>query len=100
MRPSVFSIEKLGRTAQMSIEIDDWRRGRRPPASPSTLPPAEYELLRLLSVNAGRVVSFDTLLDRIWPGRAIADKNLVRIFVKQLRDKLGDRADDSDLDLQ
>ncbi|MDD9998977.1 MAG: response regulator transcription factor, partial [Rhodospirillaceae bacterium] len=54
----------------------------------------EYELLRLLSVNAGRVVTFDTLLDRIWSGRASADTNLVRIFVKQLRDKLGDRASD------
>ena len=54
----------------------------------------EYELLRLLSVNAGRVVTFDTLLDRIWSGRASADTNLVRIFVKQLRDKLGDRAGD------
>ena len=41
----------------------------------------EYELLRLLSVNAGRVVSFDTLLRRIWEGRERADANLVRIAV-------------------
>ena len=53
----------------------------------------EYELLRVLSLNAGRVVPFDTLLDRVWAGRSGADANTVRIFVKQLRDKLGDRAD-------
>ena len=52
----------------------------------------EYELLRLLSVNAGRVVHFDTLLRRIWDGREGADANLVRIFVRTLRRKLGDDA--------
>ncbi|MXY57635.1 MAG: response regulator [Gammaproteobacteria bacterium] len=58
------------------------------------LTPIEYELVRLLSLNAGRVVPFDTLLSRIWSGRTGADANRVRVFVKQLRDKLGDRADD------
>ena len=53
----------------------------------------EYELLRLLSVNAGRVVHFDTLLRRIWDGRKGADANLVRIFVRTLRAKLGDDAE-------
>ena len=54
----------------------------------------EYELLRLLSVNAGRVVHFDTLLRRIWDGREGADASLVRIFVRTLRRKLGDDAED------
>ena len=42
----------------------------------------EYELLRLLSVNAGRVVHFDTPLRRIWDGRDGADADLVWIFVR------------------
>ena len=58
------------------------------------LTPTEYELLRLLSVNAGRVVRFDTLLRRIWDGRDGADANLVRTFVRTLRAKLGDDAQD------
>ncbi len=53
----------------------------------------EYELLRLLSINAGRVVHFDTILRRIWEGRDGADANLVRIFVRTLRAKLGDSAE-------
>ena len=53
----------------------------------------EYELLRLLSVNAGRVVHHDTLLRRIWGGRSGADANLIRIFVRTLRRKLGDSAE-------
>ena len=52
----------------------------------------EYELLRMLSVNAGRVVHHDTLLRRIWSGRARKDANLLRIFVRNLRRKLGDSA--------
>ena len=54
----------------------------------------EFELLRLLSVNAGRVVHFETLLRRIWDARPSADANLVRIFVRTLRAKLGDSAED------
>ena len=53
----------------------------------------EFELLRLLSISAGRVVHFDTLLRRIWDGRDGANANLVRIFVRTLRRKLGDSAE-------
>ena len=52
----------------------------------------EYELLRVLSLDAGRVVTFDTLLGRVWAKRENADANLVRIFVTTLRRKLGDSA--------
>ena len=52
----------------------------------------EYELLRVLSLDAGRVVTFDTLQRRVWPKRESADANLVRIFVRHLRRKLGDDA--------
>ena len=52
----------------------------------------EYELLRVLALDAGRVVTFDTLLRRVWAKREKADANLVRIFVRGLRRKLGDDA--------
>ena len=52
----------------------------------------EYELLRALSLDAGRVVTFETLLRRVWAKRGNADANLVRIFVRNLRRKLGDSA--------
>ena len=56
------------------------------------LTPTEYELLRILSLNAGRVTTSETLLDRIWAGRSNGDTKVVRAFVKQLRQKLGDDA--------
>ena len=52
----------------------------------------EYTLLRVLSLNAGRVVPYDTLLRQVWGGRGYAGPNLVRIFVRNLRRKLGETA--------
>ena len=53
----------------------------------------EYELLRLLSLNAGRVTTYETLRQMIWSERdAAGDMDLVRNFVKKLRAKLGEDA--------
>ena len=52
----------------------------------------EFELLRALSLDAGRVVPTDTLLRRLWSGRKREGTNVVRTFVANLRRKLGDDA--------
>ena len=57
---------------------------------PVELTATEYELLRALSVNAGRVVTHDALLRRVWGRREDAGVQAVRNFVKKLRRKLGD----------
>ncbi|MDE2781888.1 MAG: response regulator [Gemmatimonadota bacterium] len=49
----------------------------------------EYELLRVLSVNAGRVVTRDVLLRRIWGMGAGRKTEALRTCVKKLRRKLG-----------
>ena len=54
----------------------------------------EFELLRLLSVNAGRPVSYETLLRRVWDGWDAGEPGAVRAFVRKLRRKLGDDAAD------
>ena len=50
----------------------------------------EYELLRALSMNAGRVSTYESLLRQVWGERETTDTQLVRNFVKKLRRKLGD----------
>ena len=50
----------------------------------------EYELLRVLSLNAGRVVTYDALLRKVWNGREAGELDVVRNFVKKLRAKLGE----------
>ena len=57
---------------------------------PVRLTATEFELLRVLSVNAGRVVTYEALLRQVWSTRDSADAELVRTFVKRLRRKLGD----------
>ena len=56
------------------------------------LTPTEYELLFELSVNAGRVLTFDALLDRVWGLGRSGDRGSVRTYVKRLRRKLGEDA--------
>ena len=50
----------------------------------------EFELLRLLSVNAGRVLTYDSLLRQVWHGRDSGNVKLLRAFMKNLRRKLGE----------
>ena len=59
---------------------------------PVPLTATEYEILRVLSLNAGRVVTYEVLLRKVWSRGEANDTNLVRTFVKKLRHKLGDDA--------
>ena len=59
---------------------------------PVQLTATEYELLRVLSVNAGRVTTYDSLLRQVWDRWESTDLRLVRSFVRNLRRKLGDDA--------
>lgn len=52
----------------------------------------EYRLLYVLSVNAGRVLPYETLLLKVWDTQGDGDAELVRAFVTKLRAKLGDNA--------
>ena len=54
----------------------------------------EYDLLRALSLGGGRVMTYETLLERVWRDRADGDRKVLLAFVKQLRAKLGDNAAD------
>ena len=54
----------------------------------------EYDILRVLSLAAGRVITYDALLRQIWSGSSAGNTNLVRNFVKKLRAKIGEDAAD------
>ena len=53
----------------------------------------EYELLRALSLNPRRVHANDALLAQVWRGKKKANVARLRAYVKRLRRKLGDDAD-------
>ena len=59
---------------------------------PVQLSATEYRLLTELSVNAGRVLTHDQLLQRVWGLDYSGNPKLLQAFVKTLRNKLGDNA--------
>lgn len=54
------------------------------------LTPKEYELLRLLAINPGRVLTHRTILAQVWGSEAADMDHYVRVFVNQIRKKLGE----------
>jgi DNA-binding response OmpR family regulator len=58
------------------------------------LTPTEFRLLYALALEAGRVVTRDELLQRIWGRRETHRDRTVDVFVRKLRDKIDKRASD------
>ena len=50
----------------------------------------EYDLLRFLSINAGKAVTYDQILRSVWRSHNTGDARVVRTMVTKLRRKLGD----------
>jgi two-component system, OmpR family, response regulator RegX3 len=55
-----------------------------------SLPLKEFELLELLMLNAGRVLTRDVLIDRIWGPNYFGDTKTLDVHVKRLRSKVED----------
>ena len=76
------------------LAIDYDRRRVTVAGRPVTLTPTEYELLRALSQGAGRILTHEDLLRKVWAGRGHGKvkPKIVRAYVKRLRHRLGDDA--------
>jgi two-component system response regulator RegX3 len=79
--------------AQEVLEIGDVRldAGRHEVfvrGEPVALPLKEFELLELLLANAGRVLTRDVLIDRIWGPTYFGDTKTLDVHVKRLRAKV------------
>ena len=53
-----------------------------------TLPLKEFELLELLLENAGRVLTRDTLIDRVWGSDYVGDTKTLDVHIKRVRAKI------------
>ena len=80
------------RLGDLSIRYDE--REVSVGGRPVELTVTEFETLRVLSIHAGRVVTYESLLRQAWRKRArtTEEPKLVRAMVKSLRRKLGDDA--------
>jgi two-component system KDP operon response regulator KdpE len=52
----------------------------------------EYALLEALVTNAGKLLTHPWLLRRVWGPAYQAESQYLRVYVRSLRRKLGDRA--------
>jgi two-component system response regulator RegX3 len=59
-------------------------------SQPVTLPLKEFELLELLLANAGRVLTREMLIDRIWGPNYYGDTKTLDVHIKRLRSKIED----------
>ena len=55
---------------------------------PVTMPLKEFELLSLLLDNAGRVLTREVLIDRIWGADYVGDTKTLDVHIKRLRAKV------------
>ena len=75
------------------LTIDYSQRRVTLAGEPVNLLPMEYRLLAELSASAGRVLTYEHLLDQVWRERSGDDLRPMRTIVRRLRIKLGDDAD-------
>jgi DNA-binding response OmpR family regulator len=52
----------------------------------------EYKLLSYISLNAGRVITPDQILDKVWGEKYMGAPHLLQVNIARLRKKLGDNA--------
>jgi two-component system response regulator RegX3 len=70
------------------VRIDPERHEVTVRGQPVELPPKEFALLELLVRNAGRVLTRDLLIDRIWGADYVGDTKTLDVHVKRLRGRI------------
>jgi two-component system KDP operon response regulator KdpE len=75
------------------LEVDFAKQQARIRGEHVGLTPTEYKLLYHLVRNAGHVLEHGTLLARVWGREYVDEVDYVRVYVRRLRDKLGDSSE-------
>jgi two-component system KDP operon response regulator KdpE len=75
------------------LEVDFARQEARLRGERLDLTPTEYKLLYHLVRNAGHVLQHGTLLAKVWGREYVDEVDYIRVYVRRLREKLGDDPD-------
>jgi len=78
--------------ASDELTIDFTTREVRLRGEPVRFTSTEFRLLEELVRNAGTTLPHQVLLERVWGDEWIADPSYLKVFVRRLRQKLGDDA--------
>ena len=74
------------------LEVDFAKQEARLSGERLDLTPTEYKLLYHLVRNAGHILSHGTLLAKVWGREYVDEVDYMRVYIRRLRDKLGDAA--------
>jgi two-component system KDP operon response regulator KdpE len=74
------------------VEVDLARRKVVVQGAEVHLTPTEYRLLTILFKNAGKVLTHRQLLREVWGPDSSQETHYLRVYINQLRRKLGDTA--------
>ena len=75
------------------LEVDFAAQEARLRGERLELTPIEYKLLYHLVRNAGQILPHATLLAKVWGREYVDEVDYVRVYMRRLREKLGDDAD-------
>jgi two-component system KDP operon response regulator KdpE len=75
------------------LEVDFAKHEARLAGNRLDLTPTEYKLLYHLVRNAGHILEHGTLLAKVWGREYVDEVDYIRVYIRRLRDKLGDSSD-------
>lgn len=70
------------------IELDDREKQVKLDGEPVSLTPKEYDILKLLMSNPGRVYSPKDIYTLVWKDMPLGSENTVAVHIRHLREKL------------
>jgi len=85
-RRSSYDDDEIIEVGDLSIDVGA-RRVRRS-ATEIELSAREFDILRLLAANAGRVISRYTILDEVWDGETDLRSNVIDVYLASIRGKI------------
>jgi two-component system response regulator RegX3 len=87
-RPPAVPADSELRVGDVTLDPDEHRVTVR--GSEIVLPLKEFEVLHLLLANAGRVLTREVLIDRVWGSDYVGDTKTLDVHIKRLRAKVED----------
>jgi len=75
------------------LEVDFAKHEARLAGKRLDLTPTENKLLYTLVRNAGHTLEHGTLLAKVWGREYVDEVDYIRVYIRRLRDKLGDSSD-------
>ena len=78
--------ETVYRTGDLCVNDDE--KSVTVDGQPVKLTPMEYNILRFLVINAGRVYSIQQIYENIWNEEAVGVENTVAVHIRHIREKI------------